>query len=170
MADPLPQVLWYCFELHPKRSGDVTADQVGEAYERLVRGEIITTVRSPIMGESRMCWHNVGRAVKRKGGSLVMGWSICPDEEPRLPQRNRFARLALNAHCVWLHRGVYYECSPDRVNRTTQFIVGDIPQVNATVEFYDDLDSLLSIRQTLPTCNGWPPTPYQQVYVPLTGV
>ena len=87
----------------------VTEGLVLAVWEALRAGRVVDTVPAPEMGEDMMCWHNVRRLVERRGGELVLGWSVC-DVPLRLeirPQQNRFARVALNAHAVWLHGGAF---------------------------------------------------------------
>lgn len=119
----------------------VAGQLVLAAWDALRTGRVVDTVPAPEMGQDMMCWHNVRRLVERRGGELVLGWSVVEvplrDEIP--PQRNRFARTALNAHAVWLFQGQYYETCPERVRMGTRFLPAGEASVmcDACIEFFD---------------------------------
>lgn len=119
----------------------VSRELVLAAWEALRAGRVVDTVPAPEMGQDMMCWHNVRRLVGRRGGELVLGWSVCDvplrDEIP--PQQNRFARVTLNAHAVWLYGGRYYETCPERVQMGTRFLLAGEAALMciAGIEFFD---------------------------------
>lgn len=82
----------------------------------------------------------MARAAATQGGKLVSGWSVL-DVAPRLPQRNPFARIVLNAHAVWEKDGQWYETIPERYE-AVGFIPATVPTPNACIEFFDDKRSL----------------------------
>ena len=137
-----------------------------EAYDALTQGRIITTVPAPVLGCDRHCWFNVENLIEERGGELVMGWGICDDQETLIPQHNRFARIALNCHAIWLHDGIYYETTPERLG--CRFIIAELPELPLTVEFYDyESDAHRLLKRELITTMTLEGVPLVNVFISL---
>jgi hypothetical protein len=122
---------------------DSSPDDVKQTLRQVIaalRKPVVKAMISSIQGQSRTCWETVANAAKTQGGKLLSGWSVL-DVDPRLPQKNPFARIVLNAHAIWEKDGQWYETIPER-QEAVGFIPAIVPTPNACIEFFDDKRSL----------------------------
>lgn len=140
----------------------ITSGLVLSVWEALRGGRVVGTVPAHEMGEDRKCWHNVRRLVERHGGEMVLGWSVCdvPLRSEIRPQKNRFARVALNAHAVWFREGRFHETCPERLGKGMRFLLAGPAAVmcDATIEFLDTAGDAAAVEWPVMSFAGRPLT------------
>lgn len=144
---------------------DEEVEEILDAIRGYINGSKNTILRQPAeaVANNRQCWHNVDRIIANNNGRRLMGFTII-EQEPRVPQRNKFARKCFNSHCVWVSDDKSKCIETIQEALPLPFLPCSLPQLAITVEIYDGDTDLRKLD--LPS-HDWEREQYYYVQVRL---